>query len=69
MEKGAGIYSLNGGSLNPVSGVLLIVRTQYTYHMYSNKASHLNSKCDQCIKHFLFEYYFRDLIKKVLEIY
>ena len=28
MEKGAGIYSLNGGSLNPVSGVLL-----YTIHI------------------------------------
>ena len=71
MEKGAEIYSLNGGSLNPVSGVLLIVHVHNThkYHMYSNKASHLNSKCDQCIKHFLFEYYFRDLIKKVLEIY
>ena len=30
MEKGAGIYSLNVGSLNPVSGVLLIVHNTHT---------------------------------------
>ena len=31
MEKGAGIYSLNGGSLNPVSGVLLVVHIPYVF--------------------------------------